>query len=197
MARTTNVEKVFPRRGPWRVRDFTLAEIRRLDAGSWFGRRFRGERVPTLAQALRAMEDGGLHVMIEVKRPDLYPGIGRRIRARLNHERHWVTAGRVRVHSFDWTFVRDFHGLMPRVPTAVLGTPAVNRMPAVRRYARFLHVPARDVTSSYVRAAHRAGLGVYAWTVDDAAVMRRMLASGADGVITNRPDRLRDVLAAR
>jgi glycerophosphoryl diester phosphodiesterase len=36
LARTTNVEQVFPRRRPWRVESFTLAEVKRLDAGSWF-----------------------------------------------------------------------------------------------------------------------------------------------------------------
>ena len=48
--RTTDVEEVFPDRAPWKVKDFTAAEIARLDAGSWFSPRFAGARVPTLKQ---------------------------------------------------------------------------------------------------------------------------------------------------
>lgn len=42
LARTTNVEQVFPDRSPWNVSDFTLREIEKLDAGSWFGAKFKG-----------------------------------------------------------------------------------------------------------------------------------------------------------
>lgn len=52
LARTTDVEEVFPDRAPWDVGDFTLAELRLLDAGSWFGHEFAGEPVPTLEQVL-------------------------------------------------------------------------------------------------------------------------------------------------
>jgi glycerophosphoryl diester phosphodiesterase len=55
LARTTDVEEVFPDRAPWNVADFTLAEIKQLDAGSWFSPEFAGERVPTLAEWVRAV----------------------------------------------------------------------------------------------------------------------------------------------
>ncbi|WP_307797725.1 glycerophosphodiester phosphodiesterase family protein, partial [Streptomyces laculatispora] len=48
LKRTTDAEEVFPGRAPWAVKDFTAAEIARLDAGSWFGARYAGTRVPTL-----------------------------------------------------------------------------------------------------------------------------------------------------
>ena len=63
LERTTNVEEVFPDRAvtislegktrkAWVANDFTLAEIKRLDAGSWFDRKFTGERVPTFDEAV-------------------------------------------------------------------------------------------------------------------------------------------------
>ena len=60
LARTTNVEQVYPNRAPWRVRDFTLAEIKRLDAGTWFNKMFpqyankqyRKEKIPTLQEVI-------------------------------------------------------------------------------------------------------------------------------------------------
>ena len=63
LERTTNVEELFPDRGvsvslegktrkAWVANDFTLAEIKRLDAGSWFNAKFAGERVPTFDEAV-------------------------------------------------------------------------------------------------------------------------------------------------
>lgn len=73
LARTTNAEEVFPDRSPWRVRDFTLAELRQLDAGSWFGARYAGEPIPTLSDVLRVMK-GTPGLLLEVKRPAGAPG---------------------------------------------------------------------------------------------------------------------------
>jgi glycerophosphoryl diester phosphodiesterase len=52
----------------------------------------------------------------------------------------------------------------------------------------------RIVTPRFIRRAHRAGLDVHVWTVDDAPTMRRLLAWGVDGIMTDRPDVLADVL---
>ena len=82
-ALTTNVEQGFPRRRPWRVEWFTLAEVRRLDAGSWFGPEFAGERVPTLSELADALDGTDVEMMVEVKAPRRYPGIGERV---LRHE---------------------------------------------------------------------------------------------------------------
>lgn len=71
LARTTNVEQVFPDRRPWLANDFTLAEIQRLDAGSWFGARFAGERVPTFQEAIDLVK-GRAGLYPELKTPELY-----------------------------------------------------------------------------------------------------------------------------
>jgi glycerophosphoryl diester phosphodiesterase len=194
LARTTDAAQVFPHRSPWRVHDFTLTEIRRLDAGSWFGRRFAGERVPTLGETLRALDGAGVGLLLEVKQPHLYPGIGARIAAELRADAVWLLPGQLIVQSFDWGFVKRFHGLLPGVRTAVLGTPPVRELPAVRRYADLVNPRHSDVTAAYVAAAHRLGFRLYAWTVNDAATMRRMVAAKINGIISNRPDVVHDVL---
>ncbi len=55
----------------------------------------------------------------------------------------------------------------------------------------------RIVTAGFVRAAHRAGLHVHVWTVNDPGTMHELLDMGVDGVMTDRPRVLRDVLAER
>ena len=55
LARTTNVEKLYPKRSPWNVSDFTAKEISKLDAGSWFSDDYKGEKVPTLEEYLKRL----------------------------------------------------------------------------------------------------------------------------------------------
>jgi glycerophosphoryl diester phosphodiesterase len=194
LTRTTNVERVFPGRSPWRIRDFTLKEIKRLDAGSWFGDRFTGERVPTLDETLRALDGAGVGMLLEVKQPALYPGIGRRVAAALRANAQWLLPGQLIVQSFDRGFVRSFHGLLPAVTTALLGTPSTGELATVRRYADLINPTHGDVTKAYVARVHSRGLRLYAWTVDDPEDMRRLLDDKVDGIISNRPDVLRRVL---
>ncbi|MFB4318284.1 glycerophosphodiester phosphodiesterase [Actinomadura sp. 21ATH] len=192
--RTTNVESVYPQRKPWKVGSFTLAEIRRLDAGSWFDKSYRGERVPTLRETLRAMQTSGMGVQLEIKSPRLYPGIERRIAAELRANPAW-TRRRLVVQSFDFASMRRFHEIMPAAPIGLIGTPAKRDLPKLARYADQINPPYGDVTASYVKAVHRQKMTVFTWTVDARSKMRRAIALGVDGIITDRPDRLSDVIA--
>ena len=94
LERTTNVEEVFPDRfrsvpgaggqatRRWLLADFTLAELRTLDAGSWFSPSFRGTRLPTFAETIDALR-GRSGLFIELKSPEKYEGIERMILAEL------------------------------------------------------------------------------------------------------------------
>ncbi|MET9343964.1 glycerophosphodiester phosphodiesterase family protein [Nonomuraea sp. NPDC003804] len=190
LARTTDVERRFPRRAPWRVGDFTLAEIRRLDAGSWFSPDHRGEAVPTLGEALRAISGDGLGLLLEIKAPHLYPGIESRVAEELR--RSGWSSGLV-VQSFDWGSMRRFHRVMPQVPVGLLGTPSTGELAGLARFATQVNPPHHDLTADYVRQVHRHGMEIFAWTVDDADTMRRLISSDVDGIITNRPDVLDEV----
>ena len=88
LERTTDVEEVFPDRfrttggaqaaRRWMLEDFTLAEIRRLDAGAWFDAKFRGTRIPTFGETIEALR-GRSGLFIEIKSPERYEGIERLI----------------------------------------------------------------------------------------------------------------------
>jgi glycerophosphoryl diester phosphodiesterase len=191
LTRTTDVETVFPGRAPWRVGDLTLAEIRRLDAGSWFASKYEGEPVPTLGETLRAMDGRGLGLLLEVKAPRLYPGIEARVADELRRHPSWPVPGRLVVQSFDWDSMRRFHRIMPRVPIGLIGTPTTAELPGLARFASQINPPYGGLTPVYVRSVHRHRMEVLTWTVDDPGVMRRMISYGVDGVITNRPDLMR------
>jgi glycerophosphoryl diester phosphodiesterase len=75
LERTTNVEELFPDRKPWLAVDFSLDEIKQLDAGSWFDPKFAGERIPTWEEAVAFVGDkAGLYP--ELKSPPLYRARG-------------------------------------------------------------------------------------------------------------------------
>ncbi|TLP57089.1 glycerophosphodiester phosphodiesterase [Microbispora triticiradicis] len=191
LSRTTDVEKVFPGRSPWRVGDLTLAEIRGLDAGSWFSRKYAGERVPTLGETLREMRGSGLGLLLEIKEPRLYPGVEARVAEEIGRDTGW--RGRIVVQSFDWESMRRFHRLVPGVPIGLLGTPPVADLPRLAAFADQINPPYAGVTAGYVRRVHRLGMKVLTWTVDAPAAVRRLTGAGVDGVITNRPDVVREV----
>lgn len=194
LKRTTNAESVYPHGSPWRVKGFTLKQIKRLDAGSWFSARYRKERVPTLGETLKAMDGTGLRLLLEIKNPSLYPGMTKRIASELRAHPSWLAPGRLIVQSFDWSSVRAFHRLLPSVPVGVLGTPSAKRLPGVARYADYVNPRYTTVTAAYVKRVHERHMKIFVWVVDGRSTMRRMAGYGVNGIITNRPDRLRSAL---
>ncbi|MGW7313966.1 glycerophosphodiester phosphodiesterase [Streptomyces sp. NPDC054854] len=204
LTRTTDVEQVFPDRGPWRVRDFTAAEIARLDAGSWFADgRYTGVRVPTLREYLDRVRLNQQRLLLEIKKPELYPGIEEDTLEVLD-EAGWLeerrVADRLVVQSFSADSVGVVHDLRPDLVTAFLGTPAVADLP---RYAEFtdrinpLHT---TISADWVAAVHRLRgahgrvMEVDTWIVDDAATARKVQDMGVDGIITNAPDVVREAV---
>ncbi|KOU59543.1 glycerophosphodiester phosphodiesterase [Streptomyces sp. MMG1533] len=203
LRRTTDVEEVFPGRAPWKVRDFTAAEIAHLDAGSWFGPAYRGARVPTLKQYVRRVEVHHQKLLLEIKNPDLYPGIEGHTLKVLGNE-GWLDrqhlAGRLIVQSFGAASVRAVHELQPGVRTGFLGTPSVANLSAYAAFADQINPSHSSLSGRYVSAVHSfkgphgRPLKVLTWTVDTAATARKVAGYGVDGVISNKPDVVRAAL---
>ncbi|MQY12426.1 Glycerophosphodiester phosphodiesterase [Streptomyces sp. RB5] len=197
LARTTDVEQKFPGRAPWKVGDFTWKEISALDAGAWKGPRWRGQRVPSLAQYLDRVERTGRNLVLEVKQPQDHPGLAADI-VRTLRDLGWLdrahVARRLLVQSFDAGSIRTVHRLRPDVRTAFLGTPAVADLPAYARFTDQINSLHTTLSPGYWAAVHALTgphgrrLEAYAWTVDDPARAVTLARWGADGIITNRPD---------
>jgi glycerophosphoryl diester phosphodiesterase len=203
LRRTTNVEEVFPDRAPWKVKDFTAAEIARLDAGSWFAPAYAGARVPTLEQFVERVEHHHQKLLLEIKNPQLYPGIERQTLKLLSNE-GWLDrrhlAGRLVVQSFSADCVRTVHELKPGVRTGFLGTPSVTDLPVYASFADQINPSHGSLSPGYVSAVHAftgphgRALEVLTWTVDDAATAQRVAGYGVDGIISNKPDVVRDAV---
>ncbi|MFC4015324.1 glycerophosphodiester phosphodiesterase [Nonomuraea purpurea] len=188
--RTTNVEDVYPERAPWRVADFTLEEIRRLDAGSWFSSRYQGEGVPTLKQALDNMGGGGPGLLLEIKHSPLNPGIDRRVATELQENRSLWGGKRLVLQAFDWKAVRALHRMLPEVPVVVIGKPGLGQLDELSGYAKGITLPHSGLTPDYISKVHDRGMRVYTSTANRRPLIRRLIAYGVDGIMTNRPDRV-------
>ncbi|MFJ3301612.1 glycerophosphodiester phosphodiesterase [Streptomyces sp. NPDC086549] len=196
LRRTTNVEQVFPDRAPWKVKDFTAAEIARLDAGSWFGRAYAGTRVPTLKEYMRRVDHNHEKLLLEIKNPELYPGIERETLKLLSNE-GWLDRphlGRLIVQSFSADSLRIVHDLKPALTTGFLGTPSVVDLHRYARFTDLINPSYGSISATYVRTVHAfygphgRRLRVFTWTVNDAATTRTVARYGVDGIITNKPD---------
>ncbi|CAM5492343.1 Glycerophosphoryl diester phosphodiesterase OS=Streptomyces griseomycini OX=66895 GN=FHS37_000195 PE=4 SV=1 [Streptomyces griseomycini] len=201
LQRTTDVEEVFPGRAPWKVRDFTAAEIARLDAGSWFDPAYAGARVPTLEQFVERVGRHRQKLLLEIKNPQLYPGIEQQTLKVLGNE-GWLDRRHVKhrliVQSFSADSVRTVHELKPAVRTGFLGTPPVADLPAYAAFTDQINPSHGSLSRGYVTAvhafdgAHGKPLEVLTWTVNDAAAARRVAGFGVDADVMRAQDVLRD-----
>jgi glycerophosphoryl diester phosphodiesterase len=184
--------------GHGRVRDLTLAELRKLDAGSWFAPTFAGEHIPTLDEVLDIVKAMKL-INIELKERSLAgEGLGDKV--------VWAVQSRglgpqVVISSFNPLAIRRVKQLNPRLRTGLLyaaNLPLPLRRAWLRPIVRpdALHPHHAMITAAYMRWARAHGYAVHTWTVDDPDEMRRLIALGVNSIITNQPDVLQQVLQA-
>ena len=175
------------------VREYTTRQLKRLDAGGWFGRRFRGQRIQTLSEVLERFRDR-VAFGIELKAgSDLYPAIEERLLTLLQI---YDVLDRTLVTSFDHHALRKCRDLDPDVRTGalVVGRLLVPAALAPAGVLNALCLRADLITARDVAAARQAGLDCYAWVVDDPATARQLVEWGIAGIVTDRPDLIRPVL---
>ena len=178
------------------VESLTLDEIRRFDAGRWFGAQFAGERIPLLEEVLQ-LARGRAVVKLEIKNdPTPSAGIEQQI---VDLVHRLGMAGEVLVMSFDHECIRTVHALAPHLATGIIYTARLADAPGAARAAgadalcpNWCYVSRRDVDG-----AHTAGLRISVWTVDDENALRGCLALGVDAVTSNDTRLLLRVLGAQ
>jgi glycerophosphoryl diester phosphodiesterase len=166
----------------------TLAELRRADAGVRFGRQFAGERIPTLDEVFQ-LTAGPCGLNIELK------GAGAETPGCEVIAAHDAVASTL-VSSFDWAMLERLHAIDPRIPLGLLAkdNPQQLLYIAAAMGADAINPRVDMVNADLCAAAHASGLKLYAWTCDDPRRMRKLITDGADGIMTNYPERLKTVL---
>jgi glycerophosphoryl diester phosphodiesterase len=180
LARTTN--------GDGLVKNFTFAELRKLDAGSWFSEEFKGERIPVVEDLLDFAGQTDLSLYLEIKGGAGY-GVERSVISALRDRKESKASV---VLCFDGSVLDRIHQLDRLVMTGLLFEAGGEDMvkEAVRVGARQIGPRGDCVTPALIEDAHRRGLKVVAWTIDEPVQMRALAAAGVDGIMTNHPGRL-------
>ena len=178
--------------GVGEVADASLAAVRRLDAGG-------GARVPTLEEVLDGFgERIPFNLEIKWSTSGDYPGLERLVLAAL--QRRGLVADSL-LSSFRASVLERLRARAPDARLAVLTSPRAQLSleeaigVATSLGAEALNPHFVQVDAGLVDRAHREGLGVNVYTVDAPKEMRRLIGLRVDGIFTNVPDRLRELLA--
>jgi glycerophosphoryl diester phosphodiesterase len=178
--------------GHGRLADMPMADLRRLDAGSWFGRAFAGERVPLLAEALEAIAGHGMGVNIEIK-VDEVRGPATTAAALAVARSAWpADRPPPLVSSFARSALATAADVAADWPRGLLveGWPKDWREVVLTLGCVSLNANWRRLTARRVAQVKSAGLAILAYTVNHPATARRLWAWGVDAVCSDRPERL-------
>ncbi|HTT32778.1 MAG TPA: glycerophosphodiester phosphodiesterase family protein [Methylomirabilota bacterium] len=183
--RTTN--------GKGDVHDLTLAQLRNLDAGSWFGSEFSGERIPTLEEILQFSKKNDVVFYLELKPGGSWGGE----HALVGALRESGELARAVAISFDEALVLRLRQIEPTLMTGLLydGRFEDPSEKAVEVGARQLIARGDLVTPALLERARKLDLQVVCWTVNHPAHMRLLIEAGVHGIMSDYPDRL--IAAAR
>ena len=182
------------------VDSLSFAYVKTLDAGSWFDKKFKNERIPSLEEVLQFV-DGRVILLVEIKAgSERYPGIEQRTAEAIQ-----------KYNAHSWTIVQSFNEkaiervrlLDPGIETYyLLGRNfkqyyqeirnQINQDTPIKPGYDGIAVHHSMLDSKSVDSIKQFGLGVFTWTVDEVEAMKKMMDAGVDGIITDAPDKLID-----
>lgn len=194
LERTSNVAEVFGNRDSYRVEDFTLEQLRRLDFGGWFGSQHAGESLLTLSEIIRELPDAG-GLLLELS-PCGYSGLAEDVARELSSFPGFVSSrvdqGQLSVQSFVLSDAERFRQLLPEVPIGLLypaERPFDDReLEAAAGWADQINPEHTMVDQALVQRVHSLRMRIFPWIVNQPERMRELELLGVDGLITDRPD---------
>lgn len=176
------------------VRDLTLQDIKQYDAGSWFGESFSGEKVPTLDDLFELIVGTDILLNIELKNTLVpYEGMEQKV---IDCILKYNMLDNVIISTFNHKSLVRCKEINEKVQTGVLYFDFLYESWKYSKGIRadVLHPWFRTIEDNLVQHANDYGLKVNTWTVDDQDDMTRFIRLGVDGIITNYPDRLSELL---
>ncbi|WP_425509537.1 glycerophosphodiester phosphodiesterase [Virgibacillus ihumii] len=203
--RTTN--------GTGYVKDKTLKEIKQLDAGSWFNKKYPekanpayvGLEVPTLEEVIRKFGRDARYY-IETKSPEVYPGMEEELLRILNRYKLIgpnAPSSKVLIQSFSEESLSIVHSINPDIPLIQLisySEPATitdEELDEIASYAVGIGASHTKIDQEYVQKVREHELLMHPYTVNTKEDMKKVLDWGVTGMFTNYPDRFNEVLRER
>lgn len=180
--------------GDGNVADRSADELRRLDAGVWFGNEYAGEHVPTLEAAVALCRATGLWMNVEIKADDAVAEETGDVVAREMLRLWGDTSPAPLLSSFSEEVLAAALEAVPALPRALLVDvpPPDWRERVARLKCRAICVDYRHLTAAFVTEAHASGVAISAYTVNDPGRAVTLFEWGVEAIIT---DELRDIRA--
>lgn len=179
--------------GKGRIADYTLSQLKTFDFGSYKDSKFKGEQIPTLDEVIELCLMFKKKLLIEIKKPNLYPGIERKLLAML---KNWgIHSSQVIIQSFDISCIEQLCELCCEYELGVLCSkrkywykkPNYLR---ISQIANYVNPNYALVSRRFVEEAHRYHLKVMSYTVNKSSIAKKLLKYGVDGLITDEPENI-------
>lgn len=185
--RTTN--------GKGKIKDFTLDQLKILDAGSWFSEQYKYEKIPTLEQVLEIIKPTSLYLNIEIKAGyRVYAGIEEKL---LYTIEKYHMLNRVIVSSFDHYSLVKIKDLNSKVKTGMLYEASLYEP---WQYAESIKVDAlhpnySTLTKDFIEKAYSNKLEINTYTVNDEEDINTLVMNKVSSIITNYPDKAKRIIS--
>ncbi|MGK5090957.1 glycerophosphodiester phosphodiesterase [Deltaproteobacteria bacterium TL4] len=188
--RTTN--------GQGRVQEKTWAQLKQLDAGSWYHPRFRQERLPTLAEVFALVREvTAINVEIKSEAYESNPAQDAIESQVCTLIQEWHLEDSILISSFQHDFLRRIKNHYPHLHTALLYSPEEHpQSPEILCKAcpaLAFNPDIKYLSLQEVRTLHQQGLLLFPYTVNEPSLMRQCIEWGVDGMFTNEPELLQDI----
>jgi glycerophosphoryl diester phosphodiesterase len=178
--------------GTGKVGDLTFEQLRSLDAGSWKGEEFTGEKIPTFEEILDRYR-GKVGILIELKAPELYPGIEEQVAEQLKKRNLDKPQNeKIIIQSFNFDSMKKMNELLPKVPIGVLTSNRAHTTEEALKefstYADWFNPSYGIVTEELVDQVHAFGMQIGSWTVRSQEAADFLFDMEVDAIITDYPD---------
>ena len=178
--------------GTGKVGDLTFKQLRSLDAGSWKGEQFTGEPIPTFEEVLDLYR-GKVGILIELKAPELYPGIEGQVAAALiERNLDKPQNEKIIIQSFNFESIKKMDQLLPKVPIGVLTSnradTTLEALQEFSTYSDWFNPSYGIVTEELVNQVHSLGMQIGSWTVRSQEAADFLFEMGVDAIISDYPD---------
>ncbi|MBN8203564.1 glycerophosphodiester phosphodiesterase [Bacillus sp. NTK034] len=178
--------------GTGKVGDLTFDYLRSLDAGSWKGEQFAGEPIPTFEEILDRYH-GKVGILIELKAPELYPGIEEQVADALKERNLDKPQNeKIIIQSFNFDSMKTMDQLLPKVPIGVLTSnradTTAEALQEFSAYADWFNPSYGIVTEELVNQVHSLGMQIGSWTVRSQETADFLFEMEVDAIITDYPD---------
>jgi glycerophosphoryl diester phosphodiesterase len=178
------------------VHELTLGQVKRLDAGKGWGDR---QEIPTLAEALELIAEGGAGANLEIKNLPGEPAFDSPRESVLEAALEVVSSSRFRrpllVSSFNWLTIERAKAVAPQIPTGFLTVAAIDPWAGLvyaRTHGHEFVLPQTPALATagegFVRDAQAEGVRVGTWVADEEDELARLFRWGVDAVATNDPE---------